>query len=52
LLFVPLLLDHQIFDLERLGSLLHAFLSFSLCASSVYIVNDLLDLAHFLAHLR
>jgi 4-hydroxybenzoate polyprenyltransferase len=44
LLFVPLLLDHQIFDLERLGSLLYAFLSFSVCASSVYIVNDLLDL--------
>jgi 4-hydroxybenzoate polyprenyltransferase/phosphoserine phosphatase len=44
LVFVPLIMAHKVFDP---GSVLHciqAFLSFSLCASSVYILNDLLDL--------
>lgn len=43
LLFVPLLLAHQ----WALGTLVDAsvaFLSFGLCASSTYIVNDLLDI--------
>jgi len=44
LLFIPLLLAHKIFEGEKVLLLLYAFLSFSLCASSVYIVNDLLDL--------
>jgi 4-hydroxybenzoate polyprenyltransferase len=44
LVFVPLLLAHQIKDLERfwLGCL--AFIAFSACASAVYVVNDLLDI--------
>ena len=44
LLFVPLVLSHQ---LDQTGMLLMAvigFISFSLCASSVYLLNDLLDL--------
>jgi len=44
LIFLPLLLSHQ---LNSPGSLLQAaigFISFSLCASSVYLMNDLLDL--------
>ena len=44
LLFVPLLAAHQIDNAQSLGLLVIAFLSFSLCASSVYITNDLLDL--------
>jgi len=44
LLFVPLLAAHQIGNAQFLGLLIIAFLSFSLCASSVYITNDLLDL--------
>lgn len=44
LLFVPLLAAHQIGNTQALGLLSIAFLSFSLCASSVYIINDLLDL--------
>ncbi len=44
LLFVPLLLAHEVFHAEKLVSTVLAFVSFSLCASAVYIVNDLLDL--------
>lgn len=45
LLFAPLLLAHQWFNIElwKLAGL--GFLAFSLCASSVYLLNDLLDLA-------
>src|SRR6185437_4895868 len=44
LIFVPLLASHRFTDVP---SILHAavgFASFSLCASSVYLLNDLLDL--------
>ncbi|GMU46721.1 MAG: hypothetical protein AMXMBFR26_15030 [Porticoccaceae bacterium] len=44
LLFVPMLAAHQVVDPGAWITLLLAFLSFSLCASSVYIGNDLLDL--------
>lgn len=44
LLFVPLLAAHQIGSIQSFIILLIAFLSFSLCASSIYIINDLLDL--------
>jgi len=52
LLFVPLLAAHQIGNTQSLGLLLIAFLSFSLCASSVYITNDLLDLESDRSHPR
>jgi 4-hydroxybenzoate polyprenyltransferase/phosphoserine phosphatase len=44
LIFVPLLASHRLaqFELMRDGAI--AFLCFGLCASSVYILNDLLDL--------
>jgi 4-hydroxybenzoate polyprenyltransferase len=44
LLFVPLLAAHQFSGIQSIATLLIAFLSFSLCASSSYIANDLLDL--------
>ena len=44
LIFVPLLASHQISWPMLLQGLL-AFVFFGLCASSVYILNDLLDLA-------
>jgi 4-hydroxybenzoate polyprenyltransferase len=52
LLFVPLLAAHQITNTEAWLALTLAFLSFSLCASSVYIINDLLDLESDRQHLR
>lgn len=50
LLFVPLLSSHE---LERSAQLVNGvlgFVLFSLCASSVYVLNDLLDLADDRAH--
>ncbi|HEY3697826.1 MAG TPA: UbiA family prenyltransferase [Spongiibacteraceae bacterium] len=44
LIFVPLLASHQFRSLPLLTNALLAFLFFSLCASSVYLLNDLLDL--------
>jgi 4-hydroxybenzoate polyprenyltransferase len=44
LLFVPLLLAHRVTDIAAIIHACYAFVAFSLCASSVYIVNDLLDL--------
>ncbi|MEX2131819.1 MAG: UbiA family prenyltransferase, partial [Pseudohongiellaceae bacterium] len=44
LLFLPPALAHQLGDIDSFVSVLLAFLSFSLCASSVYLLNDLLDL--------
>jgi 4-hydroxybenzoate polyprenyltransferase len=52
LLFVPLLAAHQIGNAQSLGLLIIAFFSFSLCASSVYITNDLLDLESDRRHPR
>ncbi len=44
LLFVPLVLAHQITDLERLTQTLLAFLGFCAFASATYVLNDLVDL--------
>ena len=52
LLFVPLLAAHQLSNTEDWLALTLAFFSFSLCASSVYIVNDLLDLESDRQHPR
>jgi len=52
LLFVPLLAAHQFGNFQSLVTLTLAFISFSLCASSVYIINDLLDLESDRRHPR
>jgi 4-hydroxybenzoate polyprenyltransferase len=44
LLFVPLVLAHKVNNLELVLRTFIAFTTFSLCASAVYILNDLLDL--------
>jgi 4-hydroxybenzoate polyprenyltransferase len=44
LLPVPLLLAHQATDVDRLGAVVIAMGAFSLVASAMYLVNDLLDL--------
>lgn len=52
LVFVPLIAAHQLNDVEQLVNAVLAFVSYSLCASSVYIINDLLDLPSDRAHPR
>ena len=49
LIFVPLLAAHAI-DARSLGTCLLAFFCFGFCASSVYLLNDLLDLANDRQH--
>lgn len=44
LVFVPLLMAHRFGEVALVGQAALAFLGFSLCASSVYLLNDLLDL--------
>ena len=44
LLFVPLLTSHQFGDPAKWVSAIIGFVAFGFCASSVYLVNDLLDL--------
>jgi len=43
LLFTSLFAAHQFGDISALKKLLVAFFAFSFCASSVYIINDLVD---------
>lgn len=44
LVFVPITLAHHLNDFSAILQATLAFLSFCLCASSVYLLNDLLDL--------
>lgn len=44
LLFVPLYFSHEYSDWSRDFSALMGFFSFSFCASSIYVLNDLIDL--------
>jgi len=52
LVVVPLLAAHQIGLIEGLLQVGYAFIAFSLCASSVYVLNDLLDLESDRVHVR
>lgn len=51
LVFLPMMAAHQ-FDVATIFLALLAFVSFSLIASSVYLLNDLLDLGSDRAHPR
>jgi 4-hydroxybenzoate polyprenyltransferase len=44
LVFLPLVLAHRFLELDLIAKAFLAFLAFSLCASSVYLLNDLADL--------
>lgn len=52
LVFVPAMLAHRIATPEVLLNAALAFVAFGLCASSVYLVNDLLDLPADRRHKR
>lgn len=43
LLFLPLIMAHQLFDLDKILAVAVAFVAFCLCASSVYVLNDMSD---------
>jgi len=50
LIFVPLITAHRLFEFQAFITLLLCFLGFGLCASGVYMVNDLWDIKHDRAH--
>lgn len=52
LLFVPMLAGHELTSGTTWVAMVLAFFSFSICASSVYIANDLLDLESDRQHPR
>lgn len=52
LVFLPLLAAHRLFAPYSFLSGVFAFLSFGLCASGTYILNDLLDLSADRRHVR
>ena len=52
LVFIPVLGAHQVGNLTLLLQSAVAFLAFGLCASSVYVLNDLLDLPDDRRHAR
>lgn len=52
LLFVPLVTAHQVLNVQLLAQVSLAFIAFGLCASSVYLTNDMLDLAADRQHRR
>lgn len=52
LVFLPLLASHRMFEVDALATTALAFLCFGLCASSVYVTNDLLDLPSDRLHQR
>ena len=52
LIFLPLVLAHQVTNLPLVLASVVAFFAFGLCASSVYVQNDLLDLEADRHHAR
>jgi len=52
LVFLPALFSHRILESQVLIESVLAFLAFSLCASGVYVINDLFDLAADRRHPR
>jgi 4-hydroxybenzoate polyprenyltransferase len=52
LLFAPMIAAHLTADFDAWISVFIGFLAFSGCASSIYLINDLLDLEHDRAHPR
>ncbi|MGE5608356.1 MAG: UbiA family prenyltransferase [Bacillota bacterium] len=51
LLLLPLILSHQVTSLSKLLIVLLGIVAFNLCASAVYVANDLLDLENDRRHM-
>lgn len=45
LVFTPMVLSHRLFEPQLIVAACIAFVAFCLCASSVYLLNDIIDLA-------
>ncbi len=52
LVFVPLVTSHALVDPSQVLLAVLAFIAFGICASAIYVVNDLLDLADDRRHPR
>ena len=52
LIFVPMIAAHQLSNISEWSISIAAFISFSLCASAVYIINDIIDLENDRLHPR
>ncbi len=52
LVFIPLLVAHELTNTKAVSFAILAFVSFSLSASAIYLVNDILDLDSDRAHPR
>jgi len=52
LIFVPVLAGHKVGEPFEVMQSIYAFVAFSLCASSVYLLNDLMDLPADRSHPR
>ncbi|MCR9135477.1 MAG: UbiA family prenyltransferase [Alphaproteobacteria bacterium] len=52
LLAVPLILNHEVFNVVMVLTVVAAFVSFSFAASFVYVLNDLADLENDRRHVR
>jgi 4-hydroxybenzoate polyprenyltransferase len=52
LVFLPLLAAHRVLEIDAVVTTVLAFFCFGLCASSVYLTNDLLDLPSDRQHHR
>jgi 4-hydroxybenzoate polyprenyltransferase len=52
LVFVPLITSHRILDIGLLVTTALTLVAFSLCASAIYVANDLLDIQSDRAHPR
>jgi len=50
LLVLPLILAHKVTSLPAVAACFVAVVAFSLCASAVYIINDLIDMPHDREH--
>jgi len=52
LIFLPVIAAHQFYNLDAMAKAMSAFFAFSLCASAIYVLNDLLDLENDRSHIR